>query len=102
MDLDFADIEVTLSAAATVYGVGVPTGTKLTFPNRMVEFPGLTLTPRLLLALPWLWWNQRRQARVIEAVIDRDASIAGRQLAAGSRIEIHPDGRTQDPPQVRR
>jgi hypothetical protein len=62
-NIDSDDIEVVLAARTRVRGIDVPKGSTLEFPGRVTGFPGLRLTPLLLLAMPVLWLRNRLQAR---------------------------------------
>lgn len=95
---DFHDINVHLAQTTIVRGIVLPARTTLTFRGRMVGFPGLRLTVLLALAMPWLWWQKRRYARVIEAVVDRDIEISGHRFLAGSKLAVQRNGSVRQIP----
>ena len=94
VDSDSDDLTFHPSAPIDVRGLSVPVGASLTFPGRVLGFPGLMVTALFLVILPLVWIRARREAnRFRVCALNEPAVIGAHHLPPRSSWVLEPDGR---------
>jgi hypothetical protein len=53
----------------------------------------MRLTLAMIPLLPWLWWRRSREAAIVQVIPAEDLDLGGLRIAAGSTLDVLPDGR---------